>query len=215
MAHNWTYETLKFAIQDYAEDDNNEFVAQLDTFIGLGELKLLRDLEFETFDAVEDGQFTVGDAVMTKPDGTLSPTSIHYVGHDGEDVYLEQRHYDWVKAYTRGSSDMGLPRYFAEVNETTWQVAPLPESDFVWQARVIKRPDGLSDTNATTWLGTNMPEALLYGCLIHAEEYLKADERAAYWRGRYNEEVVPMARKELRNLLRSEYSPQTSVEGRR
>ena len=215
MAQSYTYTTLRSALQDWTEDDNAEFVARLDEIIGLGETKLLRDLGLETFDVVRTGQFEIGNSAVTKPEGYLSLRSLHCLDYDGDQIHLEQRHYDWILDYNRGDFDYGKPQYYAELNEDSWIVAPVPEANFTYQARVIKRPEGLSETVPSTYLSEQAGDALLYACLIGAERYLKADNRIEVWKDAYNNDVLPATRMELRNLLRSQYSPQTSVEGRR
>lgn len=214
MSVSWTYDTLKQALQDWVEDDNTEFLDQIDTIIGLGETKVARDLNIEVLRQIKTGQFQIGKPEVAKPAGYLSLGSLHYEGYDGDHVYLTQRSYDWVMDYNRGDFDYGEPIYFAELNEDEWLVAPVPEANFKFEARCLVRPTGLSASNTTSWLGDNVPDALLYACLIHTEQYLKDDERVVEWRKSYEQDVLPAARDELRNLLNNEYSPQTSVEGR-
>lgn len=214
MAHAWTYSTLKQALQDWTEDDNAEFVGNLDTIIALGETKLVRDLDLEIFDETRPGTFVQGQLEQDKPDDYLAMRSLHYTAVGGSLGYIEQRSYDVVRDLAGDLSILGDPRYWCELTETQWAVAPAPASAFEWEARIVTRPPGLSDATPTSWLATNAPDALLYACLMNCEEYLKDDERLNVWRGRYNQEVLPAARYELRNMLRGQYSPQVSVEGR-
>lgn len=214
MAHAWTYSTLRQALQDWTEDDNAEFLAQIDTIIALGETKLVRDLDLEIFDETRTGAFAVGKLRQDKPDGYLAMRSLHYTDYDGGIEYIEQRGYDVVRDLASDPYALGKPRYWCELTEGLWGVAPYPEACFCWEARILVRPPGLSAEAPTSWLAEHAPDALLYACLLNCEEYLKDDARASVWRNRYNTEVVPMARVELRNMLRDQYRPQGSVEGK-
>ncbi len=98
--------------------------------------------------------------------------------------------------------DAGLPRYYAEDSPDAIRIAPKPAADGQAMFRVVTRPPVLSEANPMSWLATHLPDALLYACLIHAEEYLIADERAVYWNQRYSQQVLPAAKVEMQAMLR-------------
>lgn len=213
MLDGWTYDTLKAALQDWTEDDNPEFIAQLARIIGLGQIKVRRDLDLEILDVTRRGSFTAGNSQIDKPDGYLSMRSLFFDDYDCRAVYIEQRSYDFIQDVNRDPMNLGRPRYWCELDDRKLCVAPRPEANFCWTARIIERAQVLSEDTPTTWIAQNVPDALLYACLMHCEEYLKDDQRLEVWRGRYNNEVIPAARNELRRVLRNDYSPQTAVTG--
>ena len=46
-------------------------------------------------------------------------------------------------------------------------------------------------TEETSWLGTNAPAALLYGCLVEAYVFMKGDpDLLATYKGRYDDAMV-------------------------
>ena len=56
MALAWTYTTLRQALLDWPveDEDSEEYVDNIDNLIGLGELRLVRDLNLSIFDVVNE-----------------------------------------------------------------------------------------------------------------------------------------------------------------
>jgi hypothetical protein len=69
----YTYATLTQAMQDWPVNQGANYVANIPQFISLGELRLLRDLNLEFFDAVDSTQvLAAGANVVTKPANIVS-----------------------------------------------------------------------------------------------------------------------------------------------
>lgn len=202
MALSLTYATLIEELQKFNADDDTEFEDRLDTIIGLGETRALRDLDLDIFDVtVETIAFSNGNPSVTKPSGWLATRALMH--KSGSNLaQLLPRSYDFIVDYWPNSALTGTPLYFTEHTETTWLVAPTPSSDVsAGVCRYMKRPTGLSSGNTTTWLGTNVADLLLYACMVSSVEFLKNDERARTWAGEYATQLAK-ARKEFANLIR-------------
>ena len=53
------------------------------------------------------------------------------------------------------------------------------------------KPTGISSSNTTTWLGDNIPQALLYGCLVEAYTFMKGEQDIMQmYLGRYQEALM-------------------------
>lgn len=200
----WTHTTLKQALQYWLVEQTtslgvNDFTANIDTVIKLGELKLVRDIDLDIFDTTESVNTTAADEAVTKPTGCLVPRSIHYTS-SGVTVPVLPRSYDYVKDY----GGVGSPLYYAEKDTTTWILAPVSASQVTLTVRHIKRPVSIVDTSPS-WLGTNAPDALLYACLIASEEFLKDNGQLGVWTKKYEEDVLPRTKEEFKLLKRSNY----------
>lgn len=202
MSVSFTYASLQSAITSWVEDTDLDFTANLDTIIGLGELKLLRDLDLELFEQQATTPTSNGVATLTKPANYLTHRTLHYTDSNSTLQYLQPRTFEYVIDY----GGTGDPRYFAELNETQWQLAPVPTSTLTVNVRYTTRPVGLSASMTTTWLSTNAADALLYSCLICAEEFLKSDERLPVWKAKYEQEILPRAKHELQKLVKADYN---------
>lgn len=206
MSVTYSYSTLTTEIIKQAHDDGTAFAAEVDNLIATGETKLLRDLDLEIFDSTDTGSFAYGSQNVTKPTGYLACRTLSYVSSGTTRVFMTPKTYDFLIDYWPTSGTVGLPKYYAELNTTTWVVAPTPNSAYTWTARFMKRPTGLSGSNTTSWLGTNAGDLLLLACMIASEAYLEADERIATWKAEYQEKLG-MAKYELRRMTRSDYAP--------
>ncbi len=211
MAASYTYDTLKTALIDFTEDDGAEFASALDQIIALGESKLLKDLDLEIFDTTAVGTFTPGSPLVTKPSYAIAIRSMYYTDGSGNFVFIEQKPYEFVKDYwPRQASTTSTPKYYAELNETQLFIAGTPATGLAYTLRVIRRPDGLSSLNTTTWLSTKAADALLYACLVTSEQFLKADNRIGTWRSEY-QLALNSAKIELKRTDRTDYSPATAT----
>lgn len=65
------------------------------------------------------------------------------------------------------------------------QLGPVPNAVIELEAGVYEDVPYLSDANTSNWWLANVPDALLYGALMHAEPYLKNDARVQVWSGMY------------------------------
>jgi hypothetical protein len=202
MAVSYTYDELVAELKDYLEDEFDDFDAQVDALIGLGELRLLRDLDLEFLDTTDTGQTTSASSdALSKPNNTIAVRSV-FVNRQP----LEQRAWAWVEDYNTGASD-GQPLYWAEKDETTLVLAPPADSSYSTVIRANVRPDGLSSGNSNTWFGDNLGDVLLYACLVEAERYVDDAPNLQMWQQAYAQEKLPGAQAELRRQRRADYRP--------
>lgn len=201
----WTYDTLKTAIQSYVEDTGTDLVAHIDEFIGIAELRVLRDLDLELEDTNAEPTLTATVATLAKTTGLLRLRSFGIIVSSSFQP-LSLRSLDYINQYWPNDALTGVPLYIADFNETTWKIAPTPDNGYVARVRYIARPDGLSDTVATTWLGTHVPDLLLSACVAEAERFLNAHDLAAVWDADYRGKLEA-ERFELRRSGRADYWP--------
>lgn len=215
MAASWTYTTLKAAITGETEEQGAEFAAFLDTIIGLAETRVLKDLDLELWDVVTTGTFgvtgTAADRLVTRADDVLVVRSFHYITATGDRVLLDPRSYEFcVDYWPKFTTTTSTPKYYTAYSETQWMVVGTPAGGLSYEIRHMQRPAGLSGSVATTWLGTNVPDVLLWACMVESEQFLKADERIAVWTNRYAD-ALRSALRELKPDQRDNYSPVTST----
>ena len=217
MATSYTYTTLKAALLSFTEElSTDTYADDIDKIIPLAEDKVLRDLDLELFDKTEAGAFTGSNAFLTKPTDLLSVRVMHYTDASGNFQLIEPRSWAVCKDYwPKVATTTATPKYFAEYDDTSWFIAGTPASGLTVTIRFISRPAGLTSSNTTTWLGTNVGDLLFYACLVTSEQYLKADDRIATWKTEYVERLTA-AKFELKPETRSDYmpiDPAPSVEG--
>lgn len=199
-----TFDDLSQALQDWMEDDDVEFTGSVNDVIDLGEKRLLRDLDLAIFRRVNSAQaLSIGVATVVKPtiaapDLLIAAKGIWLTGGAlTRAQFLLPRAYEYVLDYNGGSN--ATPKYFAEVDETTWGFAPTPDATYTVNVRYISRPNPLSATNQTNWLSDNAYDILFKAALAEAEKFLKSEDRVVVWETDYVN-ALPKARIELYNL---------------
>lgn len=204
----FTYAQLLAALQAWPEDDADEFVANIPRIIELGETRVLRELNLDLFDVVDNAVATVaGTRTVNKPANTVSVRSIRGISA-GAGFSIEKRSLDFCKSYAPSVTPQAKPKYWADYSDTQAYLVPTPDAIYTLEQHVVKRPNGLSASNTTTWIGTNCGDLLFAACLMESEHFLKADDRYADMQKKYYGELLPSARAELRNHIRNgDYTP--------
>ncbi len=212
MPLQYTYETLAAAMQNWPEDDDADFVAAIPELIGHGELKLTRELDLEIFEVDDTATISSGVATITKPANMVAPRTLAFTQASIYDE-LEQRTVDYVRQYG-ATAAAGRPKYYAELNETQWIVAPTPNFSGTLNVRLIRRATGLdSGTPAgTSFLSVRFPDLLLWACLISAAVYLKGDTKYAQLVRDYSQKL-PVAAAEVGVLRKKNSVARMTLEG--
>lgn len=214
----FSYTQLVQALQDWPQDTSDgtgEYIENIPRIIGLGELRLVKDLNLDIFDAIAALDADEGETRVEKPNDWIATRTLWRVpaneGLSGERTPMHLRSLGFLRRYTPNPDDSATyapPLYYAEISETEYEIAPVPDDDYQIELHYIRRPEGLSDDTENTWLGDRVGDVLLVACLMEAEHFLKADDRYSDMRSRYYEELLPVARAELRRLVRGgDYNP--------
>jgi hypothetical protein len=209
MSFSVTYTTLSSKLLDWEEENSTEFTAAIDDIIPLGESRLLRDLDLERFNVKATGAFTISDQEVTRPSNLLTVKSFTYLNASSEIVYVERKTYDYLDMYwpIAGSSDS--PLFYCELNDSSLRVVPTPSAALPYTIRGIARPDGLTSSNNTSWLGTNVGDLLFLACLMESAIYLKEDpsvdgDRVGKIKAQYGERLA-QAKKEFSRMGNADY----------
>ena len=190
----WTYSTLKTAIQDYSESTETSFTNHLDDFIKTTEERILKAVQLDDFIKNVTGTATSDTAYLGAPTDFLAPFSLAVIDSSSNYHYLKLKQTSFIRDFTPASSTTGLPKYYAEFDDDTFILAPTPDSNYTFELHYFYRPSSLTSAgdSGTTWLSTNAPNAMLYGCLTEAMMYLKNYETAPIYETRFQEALALM-----------------------
>lgn len=209
----WTYTTLRQALQDWPVHASPLYLANLDSIIGLGERRLWGDLNIEEYDKTDKTtiQMSIGQRAVPKPTDVIQVRTIGYIDPTAGFVFLEKRSSDWCQMYSPDPAVQGPPQYYHELSFNTLEVVPTPDKAYQTFYRYIGAlPEALVATapSSTTWLSRAGPDALFSACLAEAEHFIKADDRYKDYIDKYNTELLPRLRMEIRLSIRAgDYSP--------
>ena len=174
----YTYTTLRQALQDWPVNSGAAYVAALDTIVGLGEIRLVRDLNLEIFDHVTTMVVEAGDRIIGKPSNLIATRSLRlgpetfYLITEDEDVVgledgsggillesaiaatdtrtseLEQRSWDFCQEFSPDPVVTGRPRYRNDLNDTQWEIVPTADARYGAVCRYVRRPTDSLNSSA-------------------------------------------------------------------
>jgi hypothetical protein len=206
----FTYDELFAALQAWPTDDNDAYVESLPTIIGLGELRLVRDLNLEQFDIFDESEVaTIGSRLVDKPNASIIVRDVGIVIASSI-TFLEKRSMGYCQMFAPSPALTGVPLFWCEYSPTQIMIVPTPAAAYPVHQYVDARPqDSLSlAEQGPSWLSRCVPDALFAACLMESEHFLKADDRYADYKTKYYQELLPIARLELRSGIRNgDYSP--------
>ena len=174
------YTELTNAIHTYTESSETAFVANDDLIIEMAERKIYRMADLNVARKYATSTLTIDDPFVTLPGDVVVIRSVQIIdtlttpGTTTRD-YLLQKDPSFMDDFTGDRTDSGKPRYYAHYNDTTLFVAPAPDQAYDIEVAYTYRPAQISSGNTTTWLSTNAPDVLLYGCLLEAARFLKEE----------------------------------------
>ena len=173
----FTYDQLKTAIQDYTQNSETSFVANLPVFIRVAEERILKNVQLTLFRKNATANMTASNQYLAAPSDFLAPFSLSYTDGDGNKDFLEYKDVNFVQEFNPDASTTGAPRYYAYFDVSSFLIGPTPDSSYAVELHYFYRPASLTSGSgsSTTWLSTNAEVALLYGCLIEAYTYMKGE----------------------------------------
>ena len=171
----YTLTTLKQAIKDYAENDETTFVNNLDNFIRNTEERLLKLVDLNFFRKNVTAATAASNKFLALPSDYLASFSFSVVS-GGKNVFLLQKDVNFLQEYTPDPTVTGTPKYYGIFDVNNIILAPTPDQAYTAELHYYYRPESLTTASTgTTWFSENAPDVLLYGCLIDAYMFMKAD----------------------------------------
>ena len=188
----FTLSTLKTAVQDYLETDETTFVSNLNNFILQAEERILKSVQLPDQRKNVQGNVTSSNRFLGTPTDFLAPFSLAVISSNTYD-YLDLKHNSFIKEYISSTTTTGKPRYYAIFDQSSFEVAPVPDSNYTVELHYLAKPTSLTSggDSGTTYLSTDAPDTLLYGCLLEGAIFLKLppDEINAY-EARFKESLM-------------------------
>lgn len=172
----FTYSTLKSAIENYADNTETTFVANLDNFIKAAEQRILNSIDLQYFRKNVTGTVTSGNQYLAVPSDYLASFSLSVIDSSNKEFLLE-KDVNYIQSVNPNSSTTGVPKYYAYFDINNFILAPTPSANAVAELHYFYRPASLTAAgdSGTTWLSTNAPNAMLYGSLVEAYIYMKGE----------------------------------------
>lgn len=172
----FTLTTLTSSIQEWTQNDESTFVAEIPFFIKNAEERIFKVVDLDYFRKNVTGTMTSGNKFLEKPSDYLSTFSLSYVDSSSQNVFLLQKDVNFIQEFTPNPSTTGSPRFYSSFDVDTFIVAPTPDTSYAVELHYYYRPASLTTVDSeTTWISTNAPDALLYACLVEAYTFMKGE----------------------------------------
>jgi hypothetical protein len=174
-----TYDSLTSTVLQYLERRDAAVVNSIPTFITLAEFEIAQEIKTLGQLQVVEATMLAGNPVLPKPARWRKTVSMSItVNGSKQPVYL--RKYEYLKNYWPNTTQTDVPLYYADTDWDHWYLAPTPDDDYAFEVLYYERIAPLSSENQTNWITQNAPNAMLFGTLLQAMQFLKNDQRTIF-----------------------------------
>jgi len=199
-----THANFLTQVRNYTEVDSNVLSDTIiQDFIRSVELDVAGKVDYDDLRKYSTSNFTASNRYVSLPADSLILRSVQVI--DGSTrVFLEKRDTSFISEYN-STGAQGTPKYYANWDDFTILVAPVPATALTVQINYIKDPPQFTSTN-NTFLSTYQESMLLHGVLTEAFRYLKGpQDMYNLYKTKYDEEVQNFALQQMGRRRRGEY----------
>jgi len=211
------YTTLYNTIQTYTENQFPDVylasgstvsaTTQINTFITQAEQRIYNSVQFPSIRKSQYSPITANNKYISLPNDFLSVYSLALVTgvtnanlDTGTFEYLLNKDVNFIRQAYPTPNDTGEPKYYALFGPTILNSAittelslilgPTPDATYYVELHYYYYPESIV-TATTTWLGDNFDTVLLYGALVEAATFMKAEtDMVALYNGKYTEALA-------------------------
>ena len=203
-----SYSDFLTQVRNYTEVDSNVLT---DTIIG----QFIRNTELSVAGAVDyddtrkysTSSFTANKRYLITPEDFLIIRSLQVfnsTNQTGDRSFMEKRDTSFITEYN-GSGATGLPKFYANWDESSIVVAPTPDQGYAVQLNYIITPPSFTSSN-TTYLSEYQQGMLLDGVLTEAFAFLKGPmDMYNLYKSKYTEGIQNFALQQMGRRRRAEY----------
>jgi hypothetical protein len=199
------YAALVQAIQDYTQNSETSFVANIPLFVEQAEERINRSIMIPELRKNVTANMTAGNKYVARPADFLSAFSFAVIDGTGDYTYLLDRDVTFIREAYPSASTQALPKYYAQFDgdtsgeEGNFILGPTPDANYDVELHYYYDPESIV-TAGTSWYGTNAEAALLYGSLIEAYTYMKGEnDLVGLYTQRYNEAMGQLTGVDIRS----------------
>jgi hypothetical protein len=205
-----TYTELVNAIQEYTENYEATFVANIPVFVEQAETRIYNAVQIPALRANKTGVLTPNNKYLPCPIDFLSVYSMAVIeayGTANETYhYLLNKDVNYIREAYPTPADTGLPQYYAifgpavannvVTDELSFILGPTPNSNYYVELHYYYYPESITvAADGRTWLGDNYDPALLYGALREAYLFMKGEtDLIQNVEAKYNEAMAELKR---------------------
>lgn len=191
------YAALSTAIQDYTQNYETTFVANIPTFVQQAETRIYNTVLLPALRKNVTSIINPGFKYVTCPTDFLSVFSLSITDSTGSQQYLLNKDVSFIRAAYPDETVTGTPQYYslfgptivsgAPTAELSFILGPTPDTNYTTELHYFYYPDSIV-TAGNSWIGDNYSPVLLYGSLVEAYIFMKGEQdMMAYYDKKYQD----------------------------
>ena len=194
---------LTQAIQDYAENTEQLFVANINTFLSQAELRIYNSVQIPVLRKNVTGNVTTSNPYLSCPDDFMAVYSLAAISTVGSYSYLIDKDVSFVREAYPNPNVIGIPKYYAIFGsqltyptELSLILTPTPDANYSVELHYYYMPESITvATSGTTWLSDNYDPVLFYGAMREAMIFMKGEaDMVGYYEQKYQEALGQLKR---------------------
>jgi hypothetical protein len=180
---------------------------QIARFVELAEQRIYNTVQFPSIRKNVTGTLTINNKYLSSPSDFLSVYSMAVIDATGRYEYLLNKDVNFIRQAYPNPTSTGIPKYYALfgptttnndppviTNELSFIVGPTPDAAYSVELHYYHYPESIV-TAGTTWLGDNFDSVLLYGALVEAGIFMKAEAETLMTYQKKYEEAMGQAKR--------------------
>jgi len=177
-----TYAQIVQLVQDYAENTEDSFVANIPIFVQLAERRIYNSVTPPAMRKNLIGTMTASNRFLTGPEDFLAMFELSYTDAAGAEHYLLNKDANFILESFPDITVEGPPTHYALLTAavatpytTTLVLGPVPDQGYTTTFNYFAYPTSIVSAG-TSWLGDNYEFVLLYGAIREAYVYMKGEQ---------------------------------------
>jgi hypothetical protein len=204
---NYTY--LVNDIIEATENDGSEFISYIPKMVNRVEDRLTKTLDDYGLVTATSVALSAGKNTYTLPTGTLIIKNLH-LKDAGSKIGLLQRTDEFINDYWPVSASTGTPKYYARKTNSQIVFAPTASATYGGELVYVVKPSALTSANQNNYFSDYCYDALFYGCMIEAANFMKNYSITQVYEQQYQNSVNQLrnqARRTRRDDMEAPASP--------
>ena len=154
------------------ENDSTEFLNFIPNMVNRAEERLVKDLDDYGLVTYTSVAVSSGNNKVTLPTGTRIVKNFNIVSNSSK-INLLMRTDEFINDYWPVSASTGTPKYYARKTNTNIVFAPTASTTYSGELVYVVKPSALTSTNQNNYYSDFCYDALFYGCMIEATNFMK------------------------------------------
>jgi hypothetical protein len=201
------YTQLQAAICDYTQNFDPDFVANIPVFVEQAEQRIYNTVQFPSIRKNVTGTTSAANKYLSAPSDFLAVYSMAVIDATGRYEYLLNKDVNFIRQAYPNPTSTSIPKYYALfgptttgdnppiiTNELSFILGPTPDAVYSVELHYYYYPESIV-TAGNTWLGDNFDSVLLYGALVEAGIFMKAEAETLITYQKKYEEAVAQAKR--------------------